>query len=521
LIDRLEGRTLGDYHILDKIGQGGMTSVYKALDLARHRMVALKVLSPYIGQDPSFNSRFQREIKLLGQLRHPHIVPILDFGESDLYTYIVMPYYAEGTLQDRLRKSPLDPYEIARMTKQMCSALDFAHQKGIVHRDVKPSNILINDEGKALLSDFGFAQVADISMSLTGSALIGTPAYMSPEQCKGAAIGPQSDQYSLGIVLYQLFTGQVPYGGETPMAVAVQHINEPLPRPGRVNPDLPEPLDNVLVKVLAKEPKHRYAGMKELNAAFQTAIRDSVDGFGRLVPPVNRFSLNTFIMERTPLGKPIEIATGMWRQQRPLVVSILLLLLLLPTAGYAVASLTGLNQEEPRAELIGGNDELLQATIDALSTEISAEGGGQMDPSLIEAAVAGTLSANARLQSGRPTPTPGLFETLMANQVNPTATSQSGFLGLLPGATGTPTSSSSGSGGSGGGNPTNTPVPSKTYTPTPTYTPAPPTNTPLPPTNTAPPPTNTPIPPTATAKPINPNACNPDEGHPNYCTPEP
>lgn len=532
MIDRLEGRTLGDYHILDKIGQGGMTTVYKALDLARHRMVALKVLSPYIGQDPSFSTRFQREIELLGKLRHPNIVPILDYGESDLYTYIVMPYFAKGTLQERLHQSPLDPYEVARLTKQISAALAFAHQQGIVHRDVKPSNILINDEGKALLSDFGFAQVSDISISLTGSALIGTPAYMSPEQCKGAEIGPESDQYSLGIVLYQLFTGQVPYGGETPMAVAVQHINEPLPRPGRINPELPEPIDNVLVKALAKDPKHRFATIEDLNKAFQSAIRDSVDGFGQLVPPVNRFNLNTFIMERTPLGRPIDAVTGMWRQQRPVLISILLLLLLLPTAGYALASLTGF-QEEPRVQLSGGSDARLQATIDALSTEISGESGGELDPSIIEAAVAGTMSAQARARSGRSTPTPGLFETLVANQQNATATDQAGRLGLLPEATAT--NSGSGDGSGGGSQPTSAPTATRTPAPTsgPSPTPEPtsmpePTATPMPPSATPVPPTSTPVPPSATPQPTsppptnNPNSCQYDKpNNPNYCTPEP
>jgi serine/threonine protein kinase len=523
MVNPLEGKTLGNYHLMEKIGQGGMTTVYKALDLSRSQVVALKILSPYIAQDENFRTRFQLEVNLLRDMRHSNIVPILDYGEQDMYSFIVMPYYAAGTLQDRMRKNPLDPFEIGRLMRQLTSALEFAHTKGVVHRDVKASNILIHDSGQALLSDFGFARVSDLSMSLTGSALIGTPAYMSPEQCKGAPIDARSDQYSLGIVLYQLFTGTVPFEGDTPMAVAVQHINEPLPRPRRFNPDLPDAIESVLLKALSKDPDHRYPHIDTMNEAFQDGLRQSVDGFGQFVPRMNRFDLATWIMEKTPLGSSLQTISHWWRERRPAMVMVALLALMLPTAGYAVASVFD-SQPVERVELVSGQDAELQATIDALSTSIAMEAGQGADPALIEAAVAGTLAAQARAGSGRPTATPGDSGTL-AVALEPTSES-----GIVADA-GTEQATSEGDGSDGGPGPSATPDASATPAPGETSTPAP-SSTPVPPTE-PPAPTSTPVPPTAppaptnnpkptkTPKPPNPNACNDNPDHPNYCPPEP
>jgi serine/threonine protein kinase len=504
-----------------------MTTVYKALDLRRNRIVALKVLSPYIAQDPNFKTRFEREVKVLEDLRHPHIVPILDFGETDVYAYLVMPFVHEGTLQDRMRRGAIDPFEIGRVVDGICQALAFAHERGVVHRDVKPSNILIDDTGKVLLSDFGFARVADFSISLTGSALIGTPAYMSPEQCKGEKLDGRSDQYSLGIVLFQLFTGRLPFGGDTPMAVAVQHINEPLPRPRNANPELPDPIEAVIVKALSKDPEQRYSSIEAMNEAFQAAIHESVDAFGSYVPVMNHFDLVTWISERTPLGRSIKTVSQLWRTRRPLLISILLLLLMLPTAGYALASLAADGNSSTTTGLTGGNDVNFQATIDALSTSIAATSDGRLDPSMIDAAVAATLGSSARLRSGRPTATPGLFETLAAAQTAANANGgENGDGTVTPG--GEPTDDD-GNGGTGGqsGSATWTPTPSQTpvpSTPTPGGGPTPsaePTATPtLAPTAT-PVPSPTPVPLTSTPKTINPNACKDDPASPNYCTPVP
>jgi serine/threonine protein kinase len=528
VIDRLEGKTLGDYHILEKVGQGGMTTVYKALDLPRSRVVALKVLSPYIAQDPGFKARFEREVEVLEELHHPNIVPILDFGETDIHAYLVMPFMHEGTLQDRMRRGAIDPFEIARMVSGIGEALAFAHERGVIHRDVKPSNILVDGDGNVLLSDFGFAHVDDLSVSLTGSALIGTPAYMSPEQCRGDKLDARSDQYSLGIVLYQLFTGRLPYEGDTPMAVAVQHINEPLPGPRRANPDLPKPVAAVIVKALSKDPEQRYPTIMEMNDAFQAAVRESVDAFGHFIPTMDHFDLITWITEETPLGRPIKTLSWMWRTRRPALVSVMLLLLMLPTAGYALASLGFEPDSQPIAALSGGGDQNLQATIDALSTSIAAGASEGLDPSMIEAAVAATLSASSRQRSGRPTATPGLLQTLAADQA---ATRESADGPEVVLATPTEQSSGGGGGGNSGGSGTDTPTatPSRAASPnptsvqevTPTAMPSP-TSTP-PPTATLVP-TSTPIPPTTTPAPrptINPKACKDNRDHTNYCTPVP
>ena len=227
------GQTFGRYHILRKIGRGGMSVVYRGFDTEKQQNVAVKILANYLVEEPQFRTRFDREIALLQKLDHPRIVPILEYGEHDGTPYIVMPFY-EATLQDRLKTSPMTALEGAKLSEQIAAALAFAHEHGVVHRDVKPSNILLDEKGNAYLSDFGFAHWHESTESLTGSALIGTPAYMSPEQCLGKKIDARSDQYSFAIVMYQIATGRLPFEGDTPLAVAMKQINEELPAPRMV-----------------------------------------------------------------------------------------------------------------------------------------------------------------------------------------------------------------------------------------------------------------------------------------------
>jgi len=248
-----------------------MASVYQALDLRNDRLVAMKVLNPNVAQELQFRARFEREIKVLRSLKHPNIVPILDHGHVDEYAYIVMPFYKGGTLQDRLRKGPLSLEEGARILSQVTAALEYSHKKGIVHRDIKPSNFLLDDHGDALLTDFGLARIHDQSMSLTGSATIGTPAYMSPEQCTGK-VDARSDQYSLGVVLYQLATGRLPFEADTPVALAIKHVSEPMTRPREVNPNVPPSVEAVLMKAMSKSPADRYGSVADMNNAFRQAI---------------------------------------------------------------------------------------------------------------------------------------------------------------------------------------------------------------------------------------------------------
>jgi serine/threonine protein kinase len=273
----LIGKTVSHYHILEQIGQGGMSSVFRAVDLRDERAVAVKVLSPYIANEPRFRARFAREVKLLHRMDHPNIMPILDFGEVDGLAYIIMPYISSGTLQDRLARGPVEPGEATTVVAQLASALQCAHDRGVIHRDVKPSNILLDPQGNVLLSDFSFAHQADASQNLTGSALVGTPAYMAPEQCRGEPIDARSDQYAMAVVLYQMATGQLPFEADTPMGVALKHINEPLPRPTQLNPNLPPEIEMVLVKGLAKDPNLRFGSVTALGEAFRQAIAIALD----------------------------------------------------------------------------------------------------------------------------------------------------------------------------------------------------------------------------------------------------
>jgi serine/threonine protein kinase len=275
-MDILIGKTLGAYHILNPIGKGGMGCVYEAKAPSREEHVAIKILFPVLAQDENFKARFQRELQVLSKLKHPHIVPLVDFGRFEDTAYLVMPFMESGTLETRLKQGPLTLQEAARLMKQVCAALEYAHLAGVVHRDVKPSNILIDKDGNAMLSDFGLAHIMDSSMSLTGSAIIGTPSFMAPEQCKGEAVDARSDQYSLAVILYRLSTGSLPFNAETPLGVVIKQVSEPLPLPRMVNPNLPEAVERVLLKALAKDPDQRFGSIADFDRAFRSALIHAV-----------------------------------------------------------------------------------------------------------------------------------------------------------------------------------------------------------------------------------------------------
>ncbi len=275
-MEDLTGRQFGHYQIVAPLGEGGMASVYKAYQPSMERHVAIKVLPRHMASSEEFLTRFRREAKLLAHLQHPNILPVFDYGESDSYPYIVMPFIPSGTLADLLNGQRLQLAKVRRVMTQIGDALAYAHARGMIHRDIKPSNVLMDESGNCLLTDFGLARMVESSSKVTSTGtVLGTPAYMSPEQGTGSEIDHRSDIYSLGIILYEAVTGRVPYNAETPIAIVFKHIQDPLPSARKLNPDLPESVELILLKALAKNPSDRYQNMEGFVQAIQMAISET------------------------------------------------------------------------------------------------------------------------------------------------------------------------------------------------------------------------------------------------------
>ena len=269
------GETVGAYRIIEQLGQGGMATVYKAYHPALDRYVALKVLHPAFREDASFLMRFQREAKVIARLEHPHIVPIYDYAEHMGQPYLVMKFIEGETLKARLARGPLAPDEALRILQAVGAALSHAHRQGILHRDIKPSNILLTPSGEVYLADFGLARIAELgATTLSADMLLGTPHYISPEQGQGRRdLDAGTDIYSLGVVLYEIVVGRVPFTADTPFSIVHDHIFKPLPLPSSVNPRVPGAVERVLLKALAKERADRYADVDMLVSAFVESVR--------------------------------------------------------------------------------------------------------------------------------------------------------------------------------------------------------------------------------------------------------
>ena len=271
MIKGIEGSTLGRYELRRRVAQGGMSEVYLGYDRRVRRKVAVKVL---YGSDEPFVRRFEREALAVGTLSHDNILALYDFGEQRPWYYLVMPYIEGGTLRDYLlRRERLTLEEAASFLDQIASALQYAHDHGVVHRDVKPSNILLRLDGHAYLVDFGLAKAKMEAESLThAGAMVGTPEYMAPEQSNGLH-DYRSDIYSLGIILYQMLTGRVPFTAESPVAISLKHIQTQPPPPRQFNPDIPQSIEDVILKALEKDPNERYQEARILSAAYRKALQ--------------------------------------------------------------------------------------------------------------------------------------------------------------------------------------------------------------------------------------------------------
>ncbi|HEY71947.1 MAG: hypothetical protein B6I35_01355 [Anaerolineaceae bacterium 4572_32.2] len=272
------GENVGAYRIVEKLGQGGMATVFKAYHPALDRYVAIKVMHPAFAGDPNFLARFQREARIVAKLDHPHVVPIYDYSSHRGHPYLVMRFVAGETLKARMERGALDIQEVLRIAQAVGQALTYAHGQGVLHRDIKPSNILLTPDGGVYLTDFGLARMAEAGEStLSRDMMLGTPQYVAPEQAKGIKeLDARTDVYSLGVVLYELLVGRPPFVADTPFAVIHDHIFTPLPLPSELNPDLPEPAQRLLLKALAKEPDDRFQSVEELTNALDTSLKPTL-----------------------------------------------------------------------------------------------------------------------------------------------------------------------------------------------------------------------------------------------------
>jgi serine/threonine protein kinase len=275
---------IGIYEIKSELGRGGMATVYLAYDPRFEREVALKVLPREMLHDPQFRVRFEREAKTIAKLEHSAIVPVYDVGEEDGQPYFVMRYMTGGTLSDRLAKGPLPLQDAAHIIDRIASALDEAHAKGFIHRDLKPGNILFDRAGEPYISDFGIAKFTSSQTNVTGSAIVGTPAYLSPEQAQGDAnIDGRSDLYAVGVILYEMLSGRQPYEADTPMGVVVKQITDPVPHILDVNPNLPDGLEEIIEKAMAKNRDERFSTTRELSDALNAVVRNEPSQSGKTI----------------------------------------------------------------------------------------------------------------------------------------------------------------------------------------------------------------------------------------------
>lgn len=276
----LEGKTLGKYRVLEPLGSGGMARVYRGYHPQLDRFVAIKVLRSDLVEDDLFLTRFRREAQSVANLRHPNIVQVHDFDVQDDTTFMVMELLDGDTLHTRLndyrvRDEHMPWGEMVRILLDVLDGLAYAHQEGMIHRDIKPANILLTRSGQAVLADFGIAQIVGGTRHTVTGALLGTLNYMSPEQGLKGISDARSDIYSLGVVFYEMLTRQPPYNADTPLAILMKHVNDPLPLLREMNPDIPAPFERIVLKALAKQPEDRYQRATEMAEALRRSAAEA------------------------------------------------------------------------------------------------------------------------------------------------------------------------------------------------------------------------------------------------------
>jgi len=325
----LIGKSLGRYHILEQLGEGGMAIVYKAYDTRLERDVAVKIIRTEKLTLESMGKtlkRFEREAKALAKLTHPNIVPITDYGEHEDKPYLVMPHLPGGTLKQLLKGKPMPWEDAVRLLIPIARALHYAHQQGIIHRDVKPSNILITQSGEPMLTDFGIAKILlanEETADLTGTGMgVGTPEYMSPEQFQGKGVDARADIYSLGVVLYEMVTGRKPYQADTPAAVLIKQATDPLPRPKGFIHDLPDSVERILLKALSKGADDRYQQMSEFSSALDGLIKQYVPDKGAAL--VGQSKPSTSQESHSLVKSSSQQSPSLWKRWAFVVIPILI-----------------------------------------------------------------------------------------------------------------------------------------------------------------------------------------------------
>ncbi|MCK4314252.1 MAG: protein kinase [Anaerolineae bacterium] len=423
------GKTLGKYRIIENLGSGGTAEVYKAYQPGLDRHVAIKVLHPFLADEKDFLTRFQREARVVATLRHPNIVQVYDFdfdAEDNAY-YMVMECIDGPSLKTHLQdmaqegqRLPLE--ETIRVVAAVANALDYAHQHGMVHRDVKPANIMFAQDGQVILTDFGIAKMLNVTGLTASGAMVGTPAYMAPEQGMGQAGDERADIYSLGVVLYELVTGHLPFDADTPLGIVLKHINAPLPPPTDLNPNLSPGIETVITRALAKDPNDRYQTANEFASDLERAMA------GQPIEPIPpELTVVAATSEAMTVGPPSATptppATSVVRPGRGCVamLAVALVLILLGCAALlATGTLDRLSRAlfpqagTPTPDVIG-----TPTPNEAVATQIVAE----IDAALATRDALATYEATTGVTptppptptpTSTPTPTPDLTATAIA-----------------------------------------------------------------------------------------------------------
>ncbi|MHB8752733.1 MAG: WD40 repeat domain-containing serine/threonine protein kinase, partial [Aggregatilineales bacterium] len=474
-MESLIGQRIDKYELIALLGRGGMAEVYRARQMLGGRVareVALKLIDPRLALTPEFIARFERETQTLASLSHPHILKAYDFGQFGNNVYLVMELLPGGNLAEAIRQGPLPLDVIAGLLDQIGGALDYAHSKGVVHRDLKPHNVLLDESGNAFLTDFGIAKLISETAVLTHSgAVIGTPSYMAPEQWIGGPIDARTDTYAFGVMLFEMLTGRVPFQGDTPYRVMHMHTDEPPPLAVPLRPDLPPTIDQVVYKALAKDPADRYQSATALVKDFKAALMGGAVSAPPLSPrssaiaPLNAQQLHdptSLPIVPTPAPVQLRNSPGIGR----LVAALAVLVLVIGGIGLGLA--LGGQSKPPATPTINPTVPAAilptQALVVMLPTSTSIPPTATLSPTYTSFPTITPLPPTLTSTATAVPPTPTNVPLPAAKATN---THTAAFTPVPPTATDT-----------------FTPIPATaTYPPTPSRTPLP-TRTPIPPTST-------------------------------------